>query len=116
MPPDIESDIPGLSVGNAAIISMQQLHTPINTTVEGSARRRDISMASIAEPTANSVSDVPSSQPCGRNAYSLIMSRRGSRSEVTCSVAMATAPPAVAANPPAAIRFIMPLTFAGGMT
>ncbi|WTY85680.1 hypothetical protein OG589_28010 [Sphaerisporangium sp. NBC_01403] len=116
MPPDIDNDIPGRSVGNAAIINMQQPHTPTSATVARSPPCRDISMANSADPTANSVSEAASSHPCGWKAYSLIIPRSGSRSEVRWTVTMAAAPPAMAANPPAVKRFVMHLTLAAGMT
>ncbi len=94
---------------------MQQLHAPTSSTAERSAPRPDISTAITAEPTANKVSEAASNQPCGWNAYSLIMSRSGSRSEVTCSAVMAPAPPARAAYPPAVKRLVMPLTVASGL-
>ncbi|GGK76554.1 hypothetical protein Sme01_20770 [Sphaerisporangium melleum] len=115
MPPDIDSDIPGRSVGNAAISSMQVPHTPRSVTVARPAPRRDSSTASSAAPTANEVSEAASSHPFGWNAYSLIMPCSGSRPEVTCSAVMA-APPAVrAARPPAVKGVVMHPTVPSGL-
>nr|WP_250563068.1 hypothetical protein [Sphaerisporangium fuscum] len=114
MPPDIDRDIPGRSVGNAAIITMQLPHTPTSATTAGGIPRRDISTANRAAPTASSVNEAASSHPYGWNAYSLIIPQSGSRSDITCSVTMAATPPARAANPPTVNRLVMHLTVAAG--
>ncbi|GII78485.1 hypothetical protein Sru01_34670 [Sphaerisporangium rufum] len=107
MPPETDSDIPGRSVGNAAISTMHSPHPPTSTAARRSTPRRASSTANSVEPAANDPSDAGSSQPPGWKAYSLIMPCTGSRPAVRCRAIIAAAPPVRAANPAAASRFVM---------
>ncbi|GAA4559011.1 hypothetical protein GCM10023193_15230 [Planotetraspora kaengkrachanensis] len=63
IPPDIDRDNPGLSVGNPATSSRQQLHSPVSNAARRSSRA---SLRAVrTEPHASRTSEAGSSQPYG---------------------------------------------------
>nr|WP_230984216.1 hypothetical protein [Microbispora oryzae] len=97
MPPDIDSEMPGRSVGKPATRSRHPLHTPTSPATRRSSRASPT--ASTAEPAASSASDMGSSQPCGVKTYSLIMWWSGSRPDNRCRASIPATPQPMTTNP-----------------
>ncbi|GAA4594434.1 hypothetical protein GCM10023194_61320 [Planotetraspora phitsanulokensis] len=95
IPPDIDRDNPGLSVGNPATSSRQQLHSPVSSATPRSSRasRR----ATSAEPHASDTSETGSSQPYGAKTNWLITSCRGSSPDTRCRSTMPRQPAPISA-------------------